>query len=197
MKLERATQQRLEVFAALLLRWNRRINLIARASEAALWERHILNSLQLIDLLPAGVSRAIDLGSGAGLPGLVIALATGVQFDLVEADQRKAAFLREAGRVTGAPVRVQPVRAEFASLPPAPLVTARAFAQLPGLLAAAHPLLQPSSGVCLLLKGASVEAELTQARRQWQMQVERFPSRTAPDATILRISEIAPAGAPS
>ena len=102
--------------------------------------------------LPA---RAIDLGSGAGFPGLILALATSSQFDLIEADQRKAAFLREAARVTGAPVRIHATRIESAGLAPAPLITARAVAPLSKLLALAAPLLAPG-GHCLFLKGASV-----------------------------------------
>ncbi len=134
--------------------------------------------------LPA---RAIDLGSGAGFPGLILALATGVPFDLIEADQRKATFLTEAARVTGAPVHVHATRIESAGLAPAPLVTARAVAPLSKLLALATPLLAPG-GQCLFLKGANVQSELTHAASQWHMHVERVLSRTAPDACILRIS---------
>ncbi len=133
--------------------------------------------------------RAIDLGSGAGFPGLVLALATRVPFDLIESDQRKAAFLREAARLTGAPVRVHAVRIEAANVGPAPLITARGLAPLPRLLSLAAPLLT-KSGECLFLKGAGAEAELTQSTAKWHMQVERIPSRTAPDACILRISEL-------
>ncbi len=133
--------------------------------------------------------RAIDLGSGAGFPGLVLAIATGVPFDLVEADQRKAAFLREAARQTGAPVRVHAVRIEAAAIAPAPLVTARALAPLPKLLALAAPLLAPG-GTCLFLKGANVQAELTEAAAQWHMRVETIPSRTEPGACILRITDL-------
>jgi 16S rRNA (guanine527-N7)-methyltransferase len=128
------------------------------------------------------------LGSGAGFPGLILALATRVPFDLIEADQRKAAFLREAARVTDAPVRVHATRIEAAGVAPAPLVTARAVAPLSKLLALAAPLLAPG-GQCLFLKGASVQSELTHAATQWHMHVERIPSRTAPDASILRISD--------
>jgi 16S rRNA (guanine527-N7)-methyltransferase len=131
--------------------------------------------------------RAIDLGSGGGFPGLILALATGVPFDLIEVDQRKAAFLREAARVTGAPVRIHAVRIEAASLTPAPLITARAVAALPRLLKLAAPLLAPG-GTCLFLKGANAKAELTHAATQWQMHVDGIPSRTAPGARILRIT---------
>ncbi len=185
----RETSLRLDQFVTLLLRWNSTVNLIARADEPHLWDRHIADSLQLIPLMTPTPDRAIDLGSGAGFPGLILALATGVPFDLIEADQRKAAFLREAARVTGAPVRIHPVRIEAADLPPAPLITARAVAGLPRLLALAAALLVPG-GTCLFLKGANADIELTHAVTQWQMQVDGIPSRTAPGARILRITAL-------
>jgi 16S rRNA (guanine527-N7)-methyltransferase len=183
----RETLAALERFATLLLRWNPRINLIARKDEADLWPRHIIDSLQLAPLMQPLPAHAIDLGSGAGFPGLVLALATGVPFDLVEADQRKAAFLREAARITHAPVKIWPERIEAAKLEPAPLVTARALAPLPRLLDLAIPLLSPG-GVCLFPRGKTVDAELTATATQWHMQVEAFPSRIGPGAKILRIS---------
>jgi 16S rRNA (guanine527-N7)-methyltransferase len=185
----RETDERLNLFAALLLAWNRRINLIGRADEPRLWMRHIEDSLQLIPLMPANLVRAIDLGSGAGFPGLVIAIATGIPFDLVESDQRKAAFLREAARVTAAPATVHAARIESAAISPAGLVTARALAPTPQLIALAHRFMTPG-GVLLLPKGSAVEQELTEARAKWNMQVERFPSRTHPDGAILKLSEV-------
>jgi 16S rRNA (guanine527-N7)-methyltransferase len=185
----RETRHNLDRFAALLLKWNRRVNLVARADERALWDRHILDSLQLAPLMAPFRKRGVDLGSGAGFPGLVLALATGTSFDLIEADQRKAAFLREAARVTGAPVHIHAVRIEAASLPPAPLVTARAVAPLPRLLELAAPLLAPA-GMCLFLKGIKTDTELTDAAREWHMKIDKIPSRTAPGASILRITEL-------
>lgn len=186
----RETHQTLERFAALLLRWNRTVNLVARGDELDLWPRHIADSLQLVPLIPPKVERAIDLGSGGGFPGLVLAIVTGIRFDLVESDQRKAAFLREAIRATGAPAVVHAARVESLRLPPAPLVTARALAPLPRLLALAGPLLAPA-GLCLFLKGSNAASELTAAGTEWHMQMTSVPSRTAPDACILRISDIA------
>ena len=185
----RETLAALEKFAALLLRWNRTVNLVSPGDKPLLWRRHIADSLQLASLIQQPCDRAIDLGSGAGFPGLILALATNVTFDLIEADQRKAAFLREAARITGAPVHVHALRIEVANLPPAPLITARALAPLPKLLGFAEPLLAPG-GQCLFLKGANVETELTHAAAQWHMQVQRVPSCTAPDACILRISDL-------
>jgi 16S rRNA (guanine527-N7)-methyltransferase len=186
----RETYSALNAFAALLLRWNRTVNLISRRDEPDLWPRHIADSLQLVPLIPPGTQRGIDLGSGAGFPGLVLSIATRIPFDLIEADLRKAAFLRESARTTGAPATVHPVRAEAATVPPAPLVTARALAPLPDLLTLAAPFLA-SGGTCLFLKGANAASELTAAAPGWHMRVERLPSQTAPDACILRISDIA------
>jgi 16S rRNA (guanine527-N7)-methyltransferase len=179
----------LHQFATVLSRWNRTVNLIAPGDEPVLWKRHIADSLQLAPLMQPLPLRAIDLGTGAGFPGLVLALATGVPFDLVEADQRKAAFLREAARATDAPVRVHAVRIEAASLAPSPLITARALAPLPRLLALAAPLLA-KGGQCLFLKGANARAELTQAESEWHMRAEVIPSQTAVGASILRITDI-------
>ena len=184
-------RQALEDFAALLLRWNRTINLIARRDEAQLWQRHIEDSLQLIPLLDPLPARAIDLGSGGGFPGLVLCIATGIPFDLIESDQRKCAFLREAARLTGAPAKVHACRIEAADVAPGPLVTARALAPLDELCALVAPKLAPG-GTFLALKGANAAAELTAAKARWHMQVDCLPSRTNPEGTILRIRQLAP-----
>ncbi len=185
----RGASLKLQAFSELLLRWNRSVNLVSRADEPVLWERHILDSLQLVPLIPPNTSRAIDLGSGAGFPGLVLAIETGLPFDLIEADQRKAGFLREAARITGATVQVHANRIETCHVTPAPLITARALAPLPKLLSLAEPLLAPN-GLVLFLKGANAYIELTAATSEWHMRVESVPSRTAPVAVILRVSEI-------
>lgn len=188
-----ASLNRLGVFIDLLRRWNSRINLIAPASEAAIWRRHVLDSAQLASLLPVPGENPeadiIDLGSGAGFPGLVLAIITGRLIHLVEADHRKAAFLREAIRVTSASAVVHVGRAESLLLPRCAIATARAVAGLSDLLELAAPLLRPN-GVFLFPKGRTAEAELTHARRQWHMHVERFPSHTDPDATIFRLREV-------
>jgi 16S rRNA (guanine(527)-N(7))-methyltransferase RsmG len=185
-----AQRTALDAYAALLARWNERINLVSPRDLPRLWDRHIDDAAQLVPLIPPGTRRIADLGSGAGLPGLILALLSGVETHLVERDQRKAAFLREAARITGAPATVQ--AADAATLPPlaADLVTARALAPLPVLLPLAARHLAPG-GACLFPKGATASAELTAAAEGWTMQVERFPSRTDPAATILRLTEVA------
>ncbi len=177
------------MFERLLRQWNPRINLVAAASLDHLWHRHIEDSLQLAPFLPQ-TGDAIDIGSGAGFPGLILAIATGLPFLLVEADQRKAAFLREAARATATTVEIAACRVE-AVRRTADIVTARALAPLPRLLALAAPILKPT-GACLFLKGADAMAELAAARTAWRFTAEQHPSRTHPDGVILRLHGIMP-----
>jgi 16S rRNA (guanine527-N7)-methyltransferase len=181
--------ERLNAFADLLRQWNRRINLVAPADVGDLWRRHVLDSAQLADLVPPDAPSFVDLGSGAGFPGLVLAIVTGRHVHLVESDQRKAAFLREAARVTRTSATVHAARAESLRVAPQPLVTARALAPLATLLTWAAPILAPG-GICLFPKGRGVEPELTAAAAEWHMRVERVPSHLDAAATILRISEV-------
>lgn len=191
----RETQARLDAFVALLLRWNARINLTAEREAATIRDRHVADSLQLIDLLPSDANPAADLGSGGGFPGLVLAITdAGRPWHLVESDRRKAAFLATAAGELGLThVRVHAERIETVRLPPLGVLTARALAPLPVLLDHAVRLLSPD-GVALFQKGRTVEAELTAASPDWTMRVERFASRTDPDATLLRLSGIRRAG---
>ncbi|WP_019016629.1 16S rRNA (guanine(527)-N(7))-methyltransferase RsmG [Elioraea tepidiphila] len=187
-----ATDQhaRLTAYAELIARWSPRINLVAPGDLPRLWERHIADAAQLVPLIPPGTRSIADLGSGAGLPGLVLAILTGLPTHLVERDRRKAAFLREAARATAALATVH--AADAATLAPlkADLVTARALAPLPDLLPLVARHLAPG-GAALLPKGATADAELTAAAPLWTMHIERFPSRTDPAATILRLTEVA------
>ena len=186
--------RRLQAFVDLLLHWNATLNLVAARDGRAIWQRHVMDSFQLVAHVPPGTSRGIDLGSGAGFPGLIVAMATGIPFDLVESDRRKSAFLRSAAQATGTPVTVHACRIEAADLPPAPLITARALAPLPKLLGYAARFVAPG-GVCLFLKGAAVDAELAAAEAEWDMHVTRIPSTTASDGTLVRISDLRPRGA--
>ncbi len=193
----RETYGRIETYCAELLRWNARINLVGRGDAAKVWARHVEDSLQLLALMPdglaqgfggeAGAAQAVDLGSGGGFPGMVLAIASGVGFVLVEADGRKAAFLREAARLVDAPVRVLARRIEAAAPQGAALVTARALAPLPRLLPLVARHLAPG-GIALLMKGADADRELTAAAADWHMEVMRHQSRTESDGTILQVS---------
>jgi 16S rRNA (guanine527-N7)-methyltransferase len=183
----------LTAYEALLRKWNATINLISAADLPLLWPRHIEDSLQLGSIAGPLPPRAIDLGSGAGFPGLILAIAFGIEMELIEQDQRKAAFLREAVMVTGATARVHAARIERVKCPPAPLVVARALAPLPLLLRLAAPLLNPD-GICLFSKTLAVEPEITEAERHWSMRIDRIPSETDANGVILRIGELRPIG---
>jgi 16S rRNA (guanine527-N7)-methyltransferase len=183
----------LNAYVDLLRKWNATVNLISAADLPFLWPRHIEDSLQLGSIAGPLPSRAIDLGSGAGFPGLILAIAFGIEVDLIEQDQRKAAFLREAIFVTGAHAHVYATKIDRAKLSPAPLVTSRALAPLPVLLRLAKPLLT-DDGFCLFPKTRAAESEIEDAERHWSMQLERFPSRTDANGMILRVSELRPVG---
>ena len=190
----RETLDRLELYRQLLVRWTARINLVSRASLADAWRRHFLDSAQLIDHLPpapAGRPRiVVDLGSGAGFPGLVLACLGAGEVHMVEADQRKAVFLREAARRLDVTATVHATRIEAMAAFPADLVSSRACASLPQLLLYASRFAETASDSlppCLFLKGKNLEEELTAAGKAWKMTYERFPSRSDPSGTILRI----------
>jgi 16S rRNA (guanine527-N7)-methyltransferase len=181
----------LETYAALLRKWQKAINLVSGATLEDVWRRHFLDSAQLLPLLPEGDGHVTDLGSGAGFPGLVLALLTGRPINLVESDQRKAAFLGEVARATGCAGRVQIHAARVEALKPwaSPVITARALADLTQLLDWASPFLSTAS-VCVFPKGAKAEDELTAALRVWKMTVERVRSVTDPTGLILRLSHL-------
>jgi len=183
----------LALYENLLRKWNATINLVSAADLPLLWPRHIEDSLQLGTIAGPLPPRLIDLGSGAGFPGLILSIAFGIEAELIEQDQRKAAFLREAVMVTGANARVHAVKIERVNLPPAPLVVSRALAPLPVLLRLAKPLLT-DDGFCLFPKTVAVEPEITEAQRHWSMRVDRLPSRTDPSGVILRIGELGSIG---
>jgi 16S rRNA (guanine527-N7)-methyltransferase len=183
----------LSAYVDLLRKWNATINLVSAADLPLLWPRHIDDSLQLGTIAGPLPPRAIDLGSGAGFPGLILAIAFGIEVELIEQDQRKAAFLREAVMVTKAHAHVHPMRVERAKLPPAPLIVSRALAPLPELLRLAKPLLT-DDGFCLFPKTRAVEPEIAKAERHWSMRIDRLTSRTDPNGVILRIGELRPIG---
>jgi 16S rRNA (guanine527-N7)-methyltransferase len=183
----RETVERLDVYLDLLRRWQRTINLVAASTLADPWRRHILDSAQLIRFVPGDATRLVDLGSGAGLPGLVLAIMGVRDVHLIESDRRKAAFLREAARATGAGATLHACRIEEAPPLTADIVTARALAPLKDLLGHAHRFATPGTR-CLFPKGRQVEAELTDAGASWTMEVERQSSLSDADGWILIIT---------
>lgn len=193
----RETAQRLDEFVKLLLHWQATINLIAPSTIPEIWTRHIANSLQLLPMAPQ--ARAwVDLGSGAGFPGLVIACALaevpGAAVHLVESNAKKAAFLREAARITGTPAHIHATRIEdfvpnFAEH--VDIITARALAPLDRLLPLIASLVKKGAQA-LLMKGQDVEAELTKASKYWNIDATSVPSKTSPNACILVVRGLAP-----
>jgi len=191
----RETAARLDRYVELLLRWQENINLVAPSTLPALWTRHVSDSLQLLALAPDAATW-IDLGSGAGFPGLAVACAlaerAGTCVHLVESSGKKAAFLREAARFAQAPAIVHAARIEdfvstFAGK--ADVVTARALAPLAVLLGLAAPLLERGAKG-LFLKGQHVEAELTEASKYWSMQSTLVPSKTSPHGRIVIVHRV-------
>lgn len=185
----RETLTRLEAYAELLTRWSAHINLVGRDTLADLWRRHMLDSAQLRCLIPENAQSLIDLGSGAGFPGLVLAILGMRDVELVEADSRKAAFLREAARIGAARVTIRPCRIDAVPPHPVDVVTARALAPLDRLLDFAHPFIG-SNTVCLFLKGERTEQELTLARKRWTMTASMQPSIADPRGVVLRLHEV-------
>ncbi len=173
----------------MLEKWNPAINLVGRSTLADAWRRHVQDSAQLLAHAPAGATRWLDLGSGAGFPGLVLAILGAGEVHLVESDGRKATFLAEAARLTESAITLHRGRLErLDSLEP-DVITARAFAPLPRLLDLVEAQINEKS-VFLLLKGQDIDKELTQATKYWKMRVERMPSLSDSHGTVLRLSEV-------
>jgi 16S rRNA (guanine527-N7)-methyltransferase len=193
----RETADRLQVLADTLGRWQKTINLVGRTTLDDVWSRHILDSAQLLPLIPEGTRTLVDLGSGAGFPGLVIAaLAPSLEVTLIEADARKAAFLGEAGRrmeLERSPT-IRIGRIESVAPSESDVITARALAPLSQLLAwaARH---QGDTTICLFHKGKGWQAELTEAMKSWDIPIQPSNSVTDLDAVILRIGHFTNRGA--
>lgn len=189
----RETYDRLRLYIKLLEKWNGSINLVAKSTIGDAWNRHILDSLQLFKHSPAG-AHWVDLGSGAGFPGLVIAIVArdwrpGLGITLIESDQRKVAFLSEAARCTETMVKIINRRSEDAEPLNADILSARAFAPLNKMMPhiARH---MHHDGAALLLKGARHAEEVALARESWNFVCETFASQTDSDAAILKIKGV-------
>ena len=188
----RETQTRLDLLVEILLRWQDRLNLIANSTVGEIWTRHVADSLQLLPLAPQARTW-VDLGSGAGFPGMVVAcaLAEGARtrVHLVESNGKKAAFLREAVRATRTPAVVHAIRAEKfgeSCAEPIDAVTARALAPLKILCDQAFPFISRGA-IGLFPKGQDVDVELTEAAKCWKFDPETVPSRSDPRGTIVLV----------
>ena len=188
----RETIARLEAYAKLLVQWNPKINLVSKSTISDLWERHMEDSLQIAELHPLRGNWA-DLGSGAGFPGLPLAIVGDdptFHMSLIEADARKSVFLRQALRITDTKADVIDQRIEDTEPLQASRVTARALAQLSDLLAFAHRHLAPN-GQAVFLKGETWRSEIDAAKSSWSFEYDVHPSKTHSGSVILTIGEIA------
>lgn len=193
-RVSRETLDRLDLYETLLRKWQATINLVSPSTLPALWSRHMLDSAQLMSHVPAAARNWIDLGSGGGFPGLVCAAIAAeahpeIAVTLVEADLRKAAFLRETARQLGLRVGVLSRRVEDLVTMRADIVSARALAPLSVLCTYAQPHLA-ENGICLFQKGARYREELATAERDWQMTYSVIPSITDADAVLIKIEQL-------
>ncbi|SKA35479.1 16S rRNA (guanine(527)-N(7))-methyltransferase RsmG [Consotaella salsifontis] len=192
----RETAERIDLFVALLLKWQQRINLIAPASIPSLWTRHVADGLALAQVASAP-ARWLDLGSGGGFPGIVLAIATagrpGAHVDLIESNGKKAAFLRAALAEAGVSGTVHCRRIEECGglFPAADAVSARALASLDHLLALVQPHL-PAQTPCFFLKGQGHLGEIAEASAHWRFTMVKHPSAVEAGAVILEVSDVRP-----
>ena len=186
------TRQRLSLYGELLAKWQKTINLVSPATLPDMGVRHFLDSAQLAPYLPTGPYTHYDIGSGAGFPGLVLAiLRPDAAVTLIESDERKCAFLKTVSRETGVPVTVIRGRVESTDLPPPDLVSARALAQLSELLALTRPWWSRAPNLTLLFpKGAQAEHEVARGLESFNFSVQNYPSKTDPAGQILVLTGV-------
>lgn len=189
--LPREALSRVQEYVTMLGQWQGKMNLIGPKTLPHVWSRHMLDSAQLLNCLSPDVSREtttwVDLGTGAGLPGVALALLGVKKVHLVDSSAKRCAFLRNVVRKLDIPAEVHCSRIEDLKSIPADYVTSRALAATAKLVTYAQPFLKPN-GEILLLKGQDVEDELTQTAISRNMGIERYPSRTDPRGVILRIT---------
>ncbi len=191
----RETIARLEVFESLVRKWNPSINLIAKSTLHDIWERHIVDSVQLHQFAPPDPDTWLDIGSGGGFPGIIMAIMSSgggyqTKFTFIESDQRKSTFLRTAAREVGLDIKVYADRIEKVEPVGAAVVTARALKSLNELMPFLHRHMRPD-GIAILPKGQNFAAEIPDAKSNWRFDLAEHPSKTNNDARILIVKDIA------
>ena len=186
LNVSRETMSQLEAYLALLEKWQRQINLVANSTMVDVWQRHILDSAQLIKFYPPDTKKILDVGSGAGFPGLVLAIMGNVEVDLVESDQRKAIFLSTVIRSLGLSAKVHNQRIETLPNLAPDVITARALAPVSKLMKLIENQISLDT-VCLFLKGASVEDELTELQTYSTMVAVNHPSLSGANGVVLEL----------
>ena len=193
-RVSRETLDKLAVFADLLARWNRTARLVSPSTLGSIWHRHMLDSAQLLDHIPKGAGKVVDIGTGGGFPGLVLSIIAAerrpcTRFVLVDGNSRKCEFLREVCRRTGNGAEIRDVRDSELEPQFADVVTARAVAPLGRLLGMACRHIS-ECGICVFLKGKGVATEIESAADSWRFEVTASPSRTDRSGRILLIREL-------
>lgn len=190
-RVSRETLGTFERYAQLLRKWQNAINLVSDDSIEDMATRHFLDSAQLLNLLPGKNIVLADMGSGAGFPGMVLALLGVTHVHLIESDVRKATFLREVSRETKANIFVHDDRVEITNIENIDVITARALAPLKDLLVMADKLITPGhSATCLFLKGEKAEEEIEKARKKWDFELNSIKSVTSDTGKILKINNL-------
>lgn len=190
-KIREDRRSRFEAFLELLKKWQAKINLVGDETLLDPWRRHFLDSAQLAPLVPAHAKQIVDIGSGAGFPGLILATLGPWRVHLIESNTRKSAFLREATRVLGVAVDIHTERIESMTPFSADVITSRACAPLSRLLRYASPFCVAHT-ICLFHKGRGYREELTESQKTWQIEVMPIPSKADPWGVILKIKGVAP-----
>ena len=185
----RETIEKLEIYANLLLRWQFKINLISTNSLEQAWHRHFLDSAQIFSILPKKATSAIDVGTGAGFPGLVLSIMGLENVQLVEQNKKKCAFLYEVIRETEATASVHPCKIEKLPIKDYDVVLARAFMALDGLLKVVSPFFGKDT-LGIFPKGLKVNQELTAASKNWKMKTAIKQSITSPDGKIVLVKDL-------
>jgi 16S rRNA (guanine527-N7)-methyltransferase len=182
--------ERLRTYVALLNKWQDKINLVSKDSLTDVWRRHILDSAQLAPLIGSQIKSIADIGTGAGFPGMVLAIiGAAEEIHLIESNERKNVFLREVNRVTKAGTIIHNIRVEKLQEVSVDLVVSRAVASLEQLLQYVNPLIK-KGGQCLFLKGKKWREELTEVQKKWIINESVIQSLSDPSGMILKLEEI-------
>ncbi len=186
----RETIKQLDAYIELLRLWNRNTNLVGASSLGEVWDRHVLDSAQIWGLIDLEDGLLFDLGSGAGFPGMVLAILGCKRVSLIEASKKKCLFLSHVARTLGLSVKVVNSRVErYKPKEQAKFITSRALASVGTLLAHSQPLIS-TDGSCFFWKGKNLDEELTEAKNSWSMEVEKFSSITSVEGKIVAISKL-------
>ncbi|MGI4851144.1 MAG: 16S rRNA (guanine(527)-N(7))-methyltransferase RsmG [Janthinobacterium lividum] len=185
----RETFDKLKIFHDVLIKWNKTHNLIAQSTISDIWQRHILDSVQLVKFIDSDSQKIVDFGSGAGFPGLIIAIVNHHPVTLIESNQKKCFFLKEVQRLLNLDVHIISQRIEDLEFLDADVITARALDDLSGLLKFSHQHLK-KEGKCFFLKGEKIDDEIKLARKKWNFRYVKHLSLLNQKSYILEIINI-------